>query len=247
MADRVPFPAALDAAARRRQARDPLHGDAARARRSGSASSTGWRASSATGPPPASAASPTTPTCRPGRYRFHVVAYEMNAPQQRGRAGPGHPACGRISTRRGGSSRSACCCSPRRRWGAYRLHVRNLRRQFAAVLDERNRLAREMHDTLIQGCVGVSTLLEAASHAQDVSPSLSQRSARPRAHRSARRRGRGAGSRSGTCATARRTAIGSVPAVSQLAQRIGLDAGIEIGVEVVGASGRRRRRHRATT
>ena len=30
-----------------------------------------------------------------------------------------------------------------------------------------------MHDTLIQGCVGVSTLLEAASHAHDVSPSLS--------------------------------------------------------------------------
>jgi glucose-6-phosphate-specific signal transduction histidine kinase len=27
-----------------------------------------------------------------------------------------------------------------------------------------------MHDTLIQGCIGVSTLLEAASHAQDVSP-----------------------------------------------------------------------------
>ena len=65
-------------------------------------------------------------------------------------------------------------CSRRpRRWGGYRLHVRSIRRQFAAVLDERNRLAREMHDTLIQGCVGVSTLLEAASHAQDVSPSSS--------------------------------------------------------------------------
>jgi signal transduction histidine kinase len=31
------------------------------------------------------------------------------------------------------------------------------------VLDERNRLAREMHDTLIQGCVSVSALLEAHS------------------------------------------------------------------------------------
>jgi signal transduction histidine kinase len=38
-----------------------------------------------------------------------------------------------------------------------------LRARFAAVLKERNRLAREMHDTLIQGCVGVSALLEAHS------------------------------------------------------------------------------------
>lgn len=42
----------------------------------------------------------------------------------------------------------------------YRLHQVKLR--FQAVLEERTRLAREMHDTLIQGCVGVSTLLEAA-------------------------------------------------------------------------------------
>jgi signal transduction histidine kinase len=54
-------------------------------------------------------------------------------------------------------------------WGSYRLHLRNLRQRFSAVLDERNRLAREMHDTLIQGCVGVSALLEAASSAQGVS------------------------------------------------------------------------------
>ena len=40
--------------------------------------------------------------------------------------------------------------------------------QFTAVLEERNRLARRSHETLIQGCVGVSTLLEAASQAQDV-------------------------------------------------------------------------------
>lgn len=58
-------------------------------------------------------------------------------------------------------------------WGAYRLHVRNLRQRFDAVLQERNRLAREMHDTLIQGCVGVSTLLEAASSAQELAPSIS--------------------------------------------------------------------------
>jgi signal transduction histidine kinase len=47
--------------------------------------------------------------------------------------------------------------------GIYRLRLGQLRSRFQAVLDERNRLAREMHDTLIQGCVGVSALLEAQS------------------------------------------------------------------------------------
>lgn len=58
-------------------------------------------------------------------------------------------------------------------WGGYRLHIHNLRTRFAAVLEERNRLAREMHDTLIQGAVGVSTLLEAASGAREISPEVS--------------------------------------------------------------------------
>ena len=118
-------------------------------------------------------------------------------------------------------------------WGAYRLHVRNIRRQFAAVLEERNRLAREMHDTLIQGCVGVSTLLEAASHAQDVSPELGH-DLLDRARAEVRaavdearlavwnlRHGSSNGDR-------------LVPAVSQLAHRIGLDAGIEMKVDVSG-------------
>jgi signal transduction histidine kinase len=38
-----------------------------------------------------------------------------------------------------------------------------LHARFQAVLHERNRLAREMHDTLIQGCASVSALLEAHS------------------------------------------------------------------------------------
>jgi signal transduction histidine kinase len=118
-------------------------------------------------------------------------------------------------------------------WGAYRLHLRSLRRQFAAVLDERSRLAREMHDTLIQGCVGVSTLLEAASHAQGISPTLSgelldrARSEVRAAVDEARlavwnlRRGSPTGDR-------------LVPAVSQLAQRISLESGIDIPVNVDG-------------
>lgn len=52
-----------------------------------------------------------------------------------------------------------------------RLRLNETHRRYQAVLTERNRLAREMHDTLIQGCVGVSTLLEAASTMKDASPS----------------------------------------------------------------------------
>lgn len=48
-------------------------------------------------------------------------------------------------------------------WLAFRYyeHQQNLR--YAVRLSERTRIAREMHDTVIQGCVGASTLLEAAA------------------------------------------------------------------------------------
>jgi ligand-binding sensor domain-containing protein/signal transduction histidine kinase len=48
-------------------------------------------------------------------------------------------------------------------YGAYQYRVRQVRTRFEAVLGERSRLAREMHDTVIQGCTGVSALLEAIS------------------------------------------------------------------------------------
>jgi ligand-binding sensor domain-containing protein/signal transduction histidine kinase len=46
----------------------------------------------------------------------------------------------------------------------YQMRMRQINGRFKAVLGERTRLAREMHDTLIQGCVSISALLEAASH-----------------------------------------------------------------------------------
>jgi signal transduction histidine kinase/streptogramin lyase len=53
-------------------------------------------------------------------------------------------------------------------WTTYRQRVRQIQNRFSAVLEERNRLAREMHDTVIQGCTGTSALLEAmASTATD--------------------------------------------------------------------------------
>lgn len=47
--------------------------------------------------------------------------------------------------------------------GAYRYRMRQMHARFEAVLEERSRLAREMHDTVIQGCTSVSALLEALS------------------------------------------------------------------------------------
>jgi ligand-binding sensor domain-containing protein len=46
-------------------------------------------------------------------------------------------------------------------WMAYQLRVRQVRLRFAAVLKERLRLAREIHDTLAQAFVGISSQLDA--------------------------------------------------------------------------------------
>ena len=48
-------------------------------------------------------------------------------------------------------------------WAVYRLRVRQIRSRFALVLEERARLAREIHDTLAQGFVGISSQLDAVA------------------------------------------------------------------------------------
>jgi signal transduction histidine kinase len=49
----------------------------------------------------------------------------------------------------------------------YFMHLRRIRYGFRLILEERSRLAREMHDTLIQGCNGVAMLLDAEAGSQD--------------------------------------------------------------------------------
>jgi ligand-binding sensor domain-containing protein/signal transduction histidine kinase len=168
----------------------------------------------------------------PGRHRFHVGAYELDAPHimtetvlefylqphfYQTRAFM--VLCGALLVAAG--------------WGAYRLRLRSIQREFAAVLDERTRVAREMHDTVIQGSIGVSTLLEAASNAQAASPILSaELLERARLEiRNTVEEARQAvwNLRSGTSSGGR-----LIPAVSQLAHRIGLDAGIEVRVRTDG-------------
>lgn len=48
-------------------------------------------------------------------------------------------------------------------WAAYQFRLRQIRYRFALVLDERARLAREIHDTLAQGFVGISSQLDAVA------------------------------------------------------------------------------------
>jgi signal transduction histidine kinase len=51
-------------------------------------------------------------------------------------------------------------------WAIYKGRIHQVRLRFKAVLGERARLAREMHDTLIQGCTSISALLEAIASLQ---------------------------------------------------------------------------------
>ena len=45
-------------------------------------------------------------------------------------------------------------------WGLYQIRVRQMNAQFSAVLAERNRIARDIHDSLAQSFVGVALQLE---------------------------------------------------------------------------------------
>jgi signal transduction histidine kinase len=47
--------------------------------------------------------------------------------------------------------------------GAYRLRLRQIRYRFSLILEERARIAREIHDTLAQGFVGISSQLDAVA------------------------------------------------------------------------------------
>ena len=51
-------------------------------------------------------------------------------------------------------------------WGIYKVRMHQIKLRFRAVLAERGRLAREMHDTVIQGCTSISALLEAIASLQ---------------------------------------------------------------------------------
>jgi ligand-binding sensor domain-containing protein/signal transduction histidine kinase len=55
-------------------------------------------------------------------------------------------------------------------WQLYALRVRQMRARFAAVLGERNRIARELHDNLAQEILGVSVQLEIVARLMSSAP-----------------------------------------------------------------------------
>jgi ligand-binding sensor domain-containing protein/signal transduction histidine kinase len=48
-------------------------------------------------------------------------------------------------------------------WQIYRHRIGRMRNRFQIVLEERGRVAREMHDTVLQGCSSISALLDASA------------------------------------------------------------------------------------
>jgi signal transduction histidine kinase len=55
-------------------------------------------------------------------------------------------------------------------YASWRVHVRQVRRQFALVLAERIRMSRAIHDTLLQGLAGLALQVDDLSHTMETSP-----------------------------------------------------------------------------
>jgi ligand-binding sensor domain-containing protein/signal transduction histidine kinase len=105
----------------------------------------------------------------PGSYHFRVAAFEMNNPEQVASASleiVQQPHFYRTSWFLACATALLAACV----LGIYQFRLGQMRARFRAVLSERNRLAREMHDTLIQGCASVSALLEAHSSMAQAQP-----------------------------------------------------------------------------
>ena len=60
-------------------------------------------------------------------------------------------------------------------WAGHRYRVREVKAQFAAVLAERARIARDLHDTLAQGVVGISAQLQAVKARLGTAPDAASR------------------------------------------------------------------------
>ncbi len=109
----------------------------------------------------------------PGRYTFHVVAFEIDHPQAISESAltvTQEPHFYRTSW-----FISLCVLlAGTLVFGIYRFRVWRMRMRFEAVLDERARLAREMHDTVIQGCASASALLEAIASVSEPGNPLSR-------------------------------------------------------------------------
>jgi signal transduction histidine kinase len=79
-------------------------------------------------------------------------------------------------------------------WMVYRIHLRNIRDRMQMVLEERSRIAREIHDTLAQGFAGIALQLQSLDRTMEKRSAISDshlsmalqmvRRSRAEAHRS---------------------------------------------------------------
>jgi ligand-binding sensor domain-containing protein/signal transduction histidine kinase len=93
-------------------------------------------------------------------YRFRVQAFEMNMPERVAEASLAFQ--WRAHVYRTGWFLALCVALVLTAvFAVHRFRLRQVHARFEAVLEERNRIAREMHDTVIQGCASASALLEA--------------------------------------------------------------------------------------
>jgi ligand-binding sensor domain-containing protein/signal transduction histidine kinase len=97
----------------------------------------------------------------PGDYRFHVTARDGSLQDGSSEAAFSlavRPHFYQAVWFYGGAAALVCLAV----FGVLRFQERQARIRYNLRLAERTRIAREMHDTVVQGCVGVSTLIEAA-------------------------------------------------------------------------------------
>ena len=106
-----------------------------------------------------------------GQYHFRVAAFEMSDPEKVSEAGIAFS--WQPHFYRAAWFYLLCLLAlAAAAWVAHEFRMGEAHARFQAVLEERGRVAREMHDTLIQGCGSVSALLEASSALGDGAPEM---------------------------------------------------------------------------
>lgn len=100
-----------------------------------------------------------------GRYEFQVVAYDLNSPDRVSSAKIGFEQVPHFY--RTSWFLSLCVLAIAGIVVAgHAIYVQQIRAKYQGILQERARFARELHDTLIQGCTTATALLEASATAQ---------------------------------------------------------------------------------
>ena len=167
----------------------------------------------------------------PGHYRFLVRAMDAGSPRTVSEASTGielRPWFYQTSWFHGLCGGAFLLCL----FAGSRVYARRTHSQYALLLAERTRLAREMHDTVLQGCVAVAMLIEAAggvqaSNPEEASALLSQAGEQAR----------------GTIEEARlavwdlrsdRVSDAGISSLIELARRLGAEKSIHVETEVCG-------------